>query len=154
MPFELTAKTIKSGSFLQTCIIDSCFKNLIDCKSVPIYGDGLNVRDLIFVEDHCSALDAAIRKGRPGEIYNIGSRQEMTNLEITDTILEKLGKPKSYKEFVEDRLGHDRRYAIDPRKLEKELEWSPDFSFDKAIDFTISWYRKNEAWWKSLKGKG
>ena len=125
--------------------------NLIEDKSIPIYGDGMNIRDWIYVEDHCRALDAVLQKGRPGEVYNIGSRQEMTNLEITDTILEKLDKPQSSKNFVKDRLGHDRRYAIDPGKLERDIEWTPSYSFEKAIDLTISWYQENEDWWKPLR---
>lgn len=127
--------------------------NLMEDCPVPIYGDGLNVRDWIYVEDHCRALDTVLQKGKPGEVYNVGSRQEMTNLEITEIILKESGKPESYKKFVQDRLGHDRRYAIDPEKLEKELEWHPAFSFDTAIKETIAWYKKNEDWWKTLKHK-
>ena len=127
--------------------------NLMEGQSVPIYGNGLNIRDWIYVEDHCRALDAILQKGRPGEVYNIGSRQEMNNLEITDLILKKLDKPQTCKKFVKDRLGHDQRYAIDPTKLEKELNWSPVFQFEEAIGRTITWYEKNIAWWKPLKEK-
>ena len=127
--------------------------NLIENRSVPIYGDGMNVRDWIYVEDHCRAIDAILRKGLPGEVYNIGSRQEMTNLDITNIIMTRLDKPQSCKAFVKDRLGHDRRYAIDPYKLESDIKWSPSYSFDKAIDLTISWYQDNENWWKPLKEK-
>ncbi len=127
--------------------------NLMEDQLVPIYGDGLNVRDWIFVEDHCRAVNAVLQKGRPGEVYNIGSRQEMNNLQITDIILNKLNKTQNYKKFVKDRLGHDRRYAIDPEKLEKELSWSPAYEFESAIDKTITWYQENIEWWKPLKKK-
>ncbi|MFQ5715832.1 MAG: dTDP-glucose 4,6-dehydratase, partial [Nitrospinales bacterium] len=114
--------------------------NLLEDCPVPIYGDGLNVRDWIHVKDHCRALDRILHKGKPGTVYNIGVRQEKTNLQITELILEKLGKPESYKKFVKDRLGHDRRYAIDPAKLETELDWRPLFGFEEAIEETIAWY--------------
>ncbi|MFQ5671979.1 MAG: dTDP-glucose 4,6-dehydratase [Nitrospinales bacterium] len=127
--------------------------NLLEDCPVPVYGDGLNVRDWIHVEDHCRALDAILQKGQPGEVYNVGARQEKTNLEITTIILRELGKPESYKKFVEDRLGHDRRYAIDPAKLEKELDWRPAFGFEQAIKDTVAWYRDNPEWWKPLKHK-
>lgn len=127
--------------------------NLMEDKPVPIYGDGMNVRDWIYVEDHCRALGAVLQRGRPGEIYNIGSRQEMNNLQITDLILKKLNKPYTYKQFIKDRLGHDRRYAIDPEKLEKELNWAPVFEFEEAIERTITWYKEHIRWWKPLKEK-
>ncbi len=126
--------------------------NLMEDISVPIYGDGKNVRDWIHVEDHCSAIDAVYKNGKPGEVYNVGSWQEKTNLEITDILLRELGKPDSLKKYVEDRLGHDRRYAIDSTKLEKECGWKPRFNFDQAIVDSIKWYRENEWWWRPLKG--
>lgn len=125
--------------------------NLMEDCPVPIYGDGLNVRDWIHVLDHCRAIDSILQKGKPGEVYNVGSRQEQTNIEITDIILRELGKPESYKKYVEDRLGHDRRYAIDPEKLEKALGWRPAFSFEQAVKDTVAWYRENGDWWKPLK---
>ena len=127
--------------------------NLLEDCPVPIYGDGLNVRDWIHVEDHCRALDAILQKGKPGEVYNVGARQEKTNLEITAIILRELDKPESYKKFVEDRLGHDRRYAIDPAKLEQDLDWRPAFGFEQAIKETVAWYRDNPEWWQPLKHK-
>jgi dTDP-glucose 4,6-dehydratase len=127
--------------------------NLMEDISVPIYGDGKNVRDWIHVEDHCSAIDAVYKNGKPGEVYNVGSWQEKTNLEITDILLKELGKTDSLKKYVEDRLGHDRRYAIDSTKLEKKCGWKPKFNFDQAIVDSIKWYRENEWWWRPLKGK-
>jgi dTDP-glucose 4,6-dehydratase len=127
--------------------------NIMEDISVPIYGDGKNVRDWIHVEDHCSAIDAVYKNGKPGEVYNVGSWQEKTNLEITDILLRELGKTDSLKKYVEDRLGHDRRYAIDSTKLEKECGWKPKFNFEQAIVDSIKWYRENESWWRPLKAK-
>lgn len=127
--------------------------NLMEDSPVPIYGDGLNVRDWIYVEDHCRAIDLTLQKGKPGEVYNVGSRQEMTNMQITEIVLKELGKSGKHKKFVQDRLGHDRRYAIDPEKLERELGYAPAFSFEKAIKETIAWYRDNIDWWRPLKHK-
>ncbi len=127
--------------------------NLMEDIPVPIYGDGKNVRDWIHVEDHCSAIDAVFKRGKPGEVYNVGAWQEKTNLEITDILLKELGKPDSLKKYVEDRLGHDRRYAIDSTKLERECGWKPKFNFDQAIVDSIKWYRENDWWWRPLKYK-
>lgn len=127
--------------------------NLMDNLPVPIYGDGLNVRDWIHVEDHCRAIDLVLRKGKPGEVYNIGSKQEMNNLQITEILFKQLQKPDSLKKFVKDRLGHDRRYAIDPTKLEEQLGWSPRLSFEQGIKETVAWYKNNESWWRPLKEK-
>jgi len=125
--------------------------NLMEDISVPIYGDGMNVRDWIHVVDHCSAIDAVFKNGKPGEVYNVGAWQEKTNLEITDILLKELGKPDSLKKYVKDRLGHDRRYAIDSTKIEKECNWKPKFNFNQAIVNSIEWYRENEQWWRPLK---
>lgn len=127
--------------------------NLMDDIPVPVYGDGLNVRDWIHVEDHCRAIDRVLRKGRPGKVYNIGARQEMNNLQITELIFRQLRKPDTLKKFVKDRLGHDRRYAIDPTQLEQELGWHPRLSFEQGIKETIDWYEGNESWWRPLKKK-
>ncbi len=124
--------------------------NALDDKELPIYGDGLNVRDWIYVEDHCSAIDVVMRKGEDGEVYNIGAGNEKTNLEITEYILDKLGKPRSLMTFVKDRPGHDRRYSLDWSKI-KRLGWSPSRSFEQAMDLTIDWYAKNRWWWEKLK---
>jgi len=113
---------------------------------LPIYGDGMNVRDWIHVRDHCAALDMILHHGRVGEVYNIGSRQELPNLEIARLILKLLGKDEKLFTFVEDRPGHDRRYAMDPSKLEKELGWHPQIKFDAGLKETIEWYCRNIAW--------
>jgi len=120
-------------------------------KKLPIYGDGLNVRDWIHVEDHCSAVDTVLQKGAPGEIYNIGGGNEKNNLEITDMILRALGKPDSLKLFIEDRPGHDRRYAIDFSKIIDRLGWAPEHSFEEAINSTVKWYMDNRSWWEEIK---
>ena len=115
-------------------------------KEIPVYGSGMNIRDWIYVEDHCSGIDAVITKGRMGETYLIGARNERTNLEVIKLILSKLRKSESLIEFVEDRKGHDYRYSLDPSKIERELGWSPSHPFDKAIAETIDFYRKNSIW--------
>jgi len=115
-------------------------------KVLPLYGDGGNVRDWIHVEDHCRALDAVLRRGRPGEVYNIGGQCEKTNLAITHTILEALGKPESLIQFVTDRPGHDRRYAVDCRKLVGELGWEPQVDFASGITDTVRWYQDHADW--------
>ncbi len=119
-------------------------------ESLPVYGTGENVRDWLYVEDHCSAIDLVIRKGRDGEIYNVGGHNERTNLEVVKTILRELGKPESLITFVKDRPGHDRRYAIDPGKIHAELGWLPATTFDEGIKKTIRWYLDNEKWWKDI----
>ena len=117
---------------------------------LPVYGDGANVRDWLHVSDHCEAIDLILHKGRVGEIYNVGGHNERTNLEVVKTILAALDKPESLIRFVTDRPGHDRRYAIDPTKIESELGWKPAYSFDTGIRQTIEWYLANESWWKHI----
>ena len=124
--------------------------NALDNKQVPLYGDGLNIRDWLFVEDHCSAIDTVLHKGKNGEIYNVGGNNEKTNKYITDTILKYLGKDSSLIKYVADRLGHDRRYAIDATKIKEELGWQPAYKFEQAIEKTIEWYLNNKEWWKPL----
>ena len=119
-------------------------------ESLPVYGTGENVRDWLYVEDHCSAIDLVMRKGREGEIYNVGGHNERTNLEVVKTILRELGKPESLITYVKDRPGHDRRYAIDPTKIHSELGWLPATPFDEGIKKTIRWYLDNEKWWKDI----
>lgn len=119
-------------------------------QSLPVYGKGDNVRDWLYVEDHCSAIDLIIRNGRIGEVYNIGGHNERTNLEVVKTILRELDKPESLIGYVKDRLGHDRRYAIDPAKIETELGWTPRTYFDEGIKKTIRWYLENRAWWENI----
>ncbi len=124
--------------------------NLIEGKKVPLYGDGLNIRDWIYVLDHCSGIDAVLDKGKVGEIYNVGGGNEKTNLEITKIVLSQLGKDESSVEHVKDRPGHDRRYSLDTSKI-RELGWQPKYSFEEAIKETIDWYKENEWWWKKIK---
>lgn len=120
-------------------------------ESLPIYGDGLNVRDWLYVEDHCSAIDLVIHKGKNGEVYNVGGHNERTNIQIVKTILEQLGKPESLMTFVKDRPGHDRRYGIDPTKIMSELGWKPKHNFETGIKETIAWYLQNKEWWTRIQ---
>lgn len=115
-------------------------------EKLPVYGDGKNIRDWLYVKDHCKAIDLVLHKGRLGEVYNIGGNNEKTNLEIIEILLHKLKKPKSLIAFVEDRLAHDRRYAMDSSKIKAELGWSPEHTFEQWIDETIEWYTQNEEW--------
>ncbi|MGG1614991.1 dTDP-glucose 4,6-dehydratase [Paenibacillus phoenicis] len=120
-------------------------------EALPVYGDGLNIRDWLYVEDHCSAIDLVIHQGRDGEVYNIGGNNERTNLYIVRTILEQLGKPETLIKYVQDRPGHDRRYGIDPTKIMKELGWKPKHSFETGIKETIRWYLDNKEWWTRIQ---
>lgn len=119
-------------------------------QELPVYGTGENVRDWLYVEDHCSAIDLILHKGREGEVYNIGGHNERTNLQVVKTILKELGKPESLIRFVADRPGHDRRYAIDPTKIHNELGWLPATTFDEGIKKTIKWYLDNREWWQHI----
>lgn len=132
-------------------LIPLMISNALEDRELPIYGDGLQVRDWIYVEDHCRALDVVLHRGREGEVYNIGGRCERTNLSVAKTILDRLGKPHSLIRFVADRPGHDRRYAIDFSKIEKELGWTPKVSFEEGIDLTIRWYQEHQEWWRKIK---
>ncbi len=126
--------------------------NLIDGEKVPLYGDGLNVRDWLHVEDHCDAVLTVMEKGAPGEVYNVGGNNERSNLELTRTILELMGKGEEMIRYVKDRPGHDRRYAIDATKIRRELGWEPTRSaWPKALVSTIDWYKNNQAWWRRVK---
>lgn len=119
--------------------------------ALPIYGDGLNIRDWLYVEDHCSAIDLVIHNGVIGEVYNIGGNNERTNMHIVKTILEELGKPESLITYVQDRPGHDRRYGIDPTKITNELGWKPKHTFETGIKETIQWYLNNKEWWTRIQ---
>ncbi|WP_106449797.1 dTDP-glucose 4,6-dehydratase [Trichococcus alkaliphilus] len=132
-------------------LIPLMITNAMDGKELPIYGDGENIRDWLHVKDHCQAIDLVLRKGRKGEVYNIGGHNERTNNQIVDIIIEKLGVSRDLIKYVDDRLGHDKRYAIDPTKLESELGWKPQYTFDTGIVETIDWYLANEDWWRPLK---
>lgn len=119
-------------------------------QSLPVYGKGENVRDWLYVEDHCAAIDLVMRKGRDGEVYNVGGHNERTNLDVVKTVLRELGKPESLITFVTDRPGHDRRYAIDPSKIHAELGWLPRTKFDDGIHQTVQWYLDNRQWWEHI----
>jgi dTDP-glucose 4,6-dehydratase len=126
--------------------------NLMEGKKVPLYGDGMNVRDWLYVDDHCEAIWAVLNKGRVGEVYNIGGNNEIPNRKITETILAEMGKDWDENvQYVKDRPGHDRRYAIDASKIKRELGWEPKHRFEEAIKMTINWFRKNESWWRAIK---
>ena len=131
-------------------LIPLMIANALNDKPLPVYGTGENVRDWLYVTDHCAAIDLIVRKGRVGEVYNVGGHNERTNLEVVKTILKALNKPESLIKFVTDRPGHDRRYAIDPTKLETELGWKPKYNFDTGIQQTIQWYLDNQDWWKHI----
>ena len=124
--------------------------NLLDGHRVPLYGDGLNQRDWLFVEDNCAAIDAVLRAGEPGEVYNIGAGTELPNRDLVDRLLALVGLGEDMIEYVDDRLGHDRRYAVDASRV-RALGWEPKRSFDEALDATFRWYRDNRWWWEPLK---
>ncbi|ETT65589.1 MULTISPECIES: dTDP-glucose 4,6-dehydratase [Paenibacillus] len=120
-------------------------------QALPVYGDGMNIRDWLYVEDHCSAIDLVIHKGVNGEVYNIGGNNERTNVHIVNTVLQELGKPDSLITYVQDRPGHDRRYGIDPTKIMNELGWKPKHTFETGIKETIQWYLNNREWWTRIQ---
>ena len=131
-------------------LIPLMIANALNDKKLPVYGKGENVRDWLYVEDHCSAIDLIIRKGKIGEVYNIGGHNERTNLEVVKTIIKELDKSEDLIEFVTDRPGHDRRYAIDPTKIHNELGWLPATKFDDGIKKTIDWYLTHKSWWEKI----
>lgn len=132
-------------------LIPLMISRALNDQALPIYGDGLNIRDWLYVEDHCSAIDLVIHKGRVGEVYNIGGNNERTNLHIVKTILAELNKPESLITYVQDRPGHDRRYGIDPTKITQELGWKPKHNFETGIKETIQWYLNNKEWWTRIQ---
>lgn len=151
LPVTITRCTNNFGPYqYPEKLIPLFITNLMEGKKVPVYGTGLNVRDWIFVDDHCSGIDFVFNHGRSGDIYNIGGGSELTNLEITHRILEMLGQDESSIEFVEDRKGHDLRYSLDCTKL-KDMGWRPEYDFDTALEFTVNWYMENRWWWEPLK---
>jgi len=131
-------------------LIPLMIANAIDGKPLPVYGDGLNVRDWLYVEDHCRALDAVLHHGTPGEVYNIGGNNEWRNIDIVRLILKLLGSSEDLIKYVTDRPGHDRRYAIDARKIRGALAWEPIRTFEDGIRETVNWYRANESWWRNV----
>ncbi|MDR7240691.1 dTDP-glucose 4,6-dehydratase [Neobacillus drentensis] len=132
-------------------LIPLMITNGVDGEDLPIYGNGKNIRDWLHVSDHCAAIDLVLHKGHSGEVYNVGGHNERTNNEIVEIIVDELKLSRDKIKYVEDRLGHDLRYAIDPRKLENELGWKPKYTFDTGIVETIEWYLNNEDWWRPLK---
>lgn len=134
-------------------LIPFFISQLLKGEKVPVYGDGMNVRDWLYVYDHCAAIDTVLHKGKIGEVYNIGGHNEKTNLEITHIILNAMGKDENSIRYVEDRLGHDRRYAIDNTKIQTELGWEPSLTFEEGIKLTIDWYLSNQDWIKSIEAK-
>jgi dTDP-glucose 4,6-dehydratase len=132
-------------------LIPLMITNAVEDNPLPVYGDGLNIRDWLHVQDHCAAIDLVIHEGKSGEVYNVGGNNERTNLDVVRTILQELRKPESLIQFVEDRLGHDRRYGIDATKLRTELGWEPQFDFEKGMKQTIQWYLDNKDWWKNIR---
>ena len=127
-------------------MIANCLAN----KPLPVYGEGINVRDWLYVEDHCKAIDLIIHKGKVGEVYNIGGHNEMRNIDIVRLIIKELGKDESLIKYVTDRKGHDQRYAIDPTKIHSELGWLPETMFKDGIKKTIKWYLDNKKWWEAI----
>ena len=131
-------------------LIPLMISRALNDQSLPVYGKGENVRDWLHVYDHCVAIDLILRKGKIGEVYNIGGHNERTNLEVVQTILRELNKPETLIQYVTDRKGHDLRYAIDPTKMETELGWKPMYNFDTGIKQTIQWYLDNKSWWQNI----
>jgi dTDP-glucose 4,6-dehydratase len=134
-------------------LIPLIITNALEGIPLPVYGDGLNIRDWLHVNDHAAAIDAVLHRGHDGEVYNIGGHNERTNIDIVKAILKQLGKSESMIRYVEDRLGHDRRYAIDPSKIEAELDWRPTFTIQAGLEETIQWYIEHPQWWQSMKGQ-
>lgn len=131
-------------------LIPLMIANALNDKPLPVYGEGINVRDWLYVEDHCKAIDLIVHKGRVGEIYNVGGHNEMRNIDIVKLICKELGKPESLITYVSDRKGHDMRYAIDPTKIHNELGWLPETKFKDGIKKTINWYLENRTWWEEI----
>ena len=131
-------------------LIPLIITNALEGKELPVYGEGKNVRDWLYVEDHCKAIDLILENGRLGEVYNIGGHNEKTNLEVVKTVLKILGKSEDLIRFVKDRPGHDMRYAIDPTKIRNELGWYPETTFEEGIKKTTQWYLENRAWWENI----
>jgi len=150
LPINITRCSNNYGPYhFPEKLIPLTISRVLNDEKVPVYGDGKNIRDWLHVLDHCSAIDLVLHEGVNGEVYNVGGHNEKTNLEVVQTIIKTLNKSEELIEFVEDRLGHDKRYAIDPSKLEK-LGWKPTYNFDSGISQTIEWYVEHEEWWKKI----
>lgn len=131
-------------------LIPLVISRALEDKKIPVYGTGENVRDWLYVDDHCAAIDLILERGEPGQVYNVGGHNEKSNISIVKTILKTLGKRDSLIEFVTDRAGHDKRYAIDPSNMEQKLGWSPRTNFDEGIAKTVAWYLSNRTWWENI----
>ncbi|MGB6408283.1 MAG: dTDP-glucose 4,6-dehydratase [Planococcus donghaensis] len=150
LPINITRCSNNYGPYhFPEKLIPLTISRVLNDQKVPVYGDGKNVRDWLHVQDHCSAIDLVMHSGEIGEVYNIGGHNEQTNLNVVKTIIETLGKSQDLIEFVEDRLGHDKRYAIDPTKMER-LGWRPVYDFDTGIAQTVDWFLENKAWWEQI----
>lgn len=151
LPVNITRCSNNYGPFhFPEKLIPLMIINALNDKQLPVYGDGKNVRDWLHVEDHCSAIDLVLHNGKNGEVYNVGGHNEKTNVEVVKEILAQLNKPETLIQYVEDRLGHDRRYAIDPTKLETELGWKPKYNFETGLKDTVQWYLDNRTWWDNI----
>ena len=151
LPVNITRCSNNYGPFhFPEKLIPLMIINALNDKQLPVYGDGKNVRDWLHVTDHCSAIDLVLHKGSDGEVYNVGGHNEKTNVEVVKEILKQLDKPESLIQYVEDRLGHDRRYAIDPTKLQQELGWEPQYIFETGLKETVQWYLNNKEWWANI----
>jgi len=131
-------------------LIPLMIANALSNKPLPLYGDGQNVRDWLYVRDHCAAIDAVLHRGKPGKVYNIGGNNEWRNIDLVKLLLKKLEKPENLITFVKDRPGHDRRYAIDSSRIQRELGWRPHYTFEEGLSETIDWYLTNESWWRRI----
>ncbi|MCP4607339.1 MAG: dTDP-glucose 4,6-dehydratase [Planctomycetes bacterium] len=152
LPVMITRCSNNYGPFqFPEKLVPLLITNALENREIPVYGDGLNVRDWIHTEDHCRALVSVVQKGKPGGVYNVGADNEKTNIELVKSILDIMGKPHSLIQFVTDRPGHDRRYAIDNTKIESETGWKPRISFEEGLRQTIQWYIQNESWWRRIK---
>jgi dTDP-glucose 4,6-dehydratase len=152
MPVMITRCSNNYGPYqFPEKLIPLMIANALEDKQLPVYGDGKNVRDWLYVEDHCRALDVVLRKGRGGEVYNIGGNNEMENIAIVKLLLQKLNKPESLVKYVDDRPGHDRRYAIDASHIKSRLDWEPAHVFADGLQQTIDWYLENRTWWETVR---
>ncbi|MEG1891701.1 MAG: dTDP-glucose 4,6-dehydratase [Clostridia bacterium] len=151
LPVSITRCSNNYGAYqFPEKLIPLMISRALNDQPLPVYGKGENVRDWLYVEDHCSAIDLVMRKGREGEIYNVGGHNERTNMEVVKTILRELDKPEGLITFVTDRPGHDRRYAIDPQKIHSELGWLPQTHFEEGMKRTVRWYLDNRGWWEHI----
>ncbi len=155
LPFSITNCSNNYGEYhFPEKLFPLAITNVLEGKKVPVYGDGLNVRDWLYVQDHCRAIELVLLEGKVGETYTVGGlSKDVSNLEVVQLILKLMGKGEDMLEFVKDRAGHDRRYAVDWTKIHTQLGWEPSVTLEQGLAKTIDWYRQNEAWWKPVKGK-